>query len=360
MNPSIARDGATVPRAYHALAAAFVAFCTWLALRRADVYSAAMQEDRAVEWATVCVFAAAGTLLIIRAVRERRVFDALVGLFCLFFAGEEMSWGQRLFGMTPPAYFLEHNTQQEINVHNFGTLFSSPKWPLMLVIFGYSIVLPVVAMAERGRRLLARMGATPPPSPTIPWFVAAIVLLYWYPFRFTGEWVELLVGSAFFVAAGIPTTALFASLAGIAGAALVLTAWSARGETTAPGRLACATAEVRALAEGLAEGGAEPELLESRSVHKRLWTMSKEDYVDFTAIGARLNNVPCADAGQARGRRSYAVDPWGTAYWVRTSREAGSTMATVYSFGPNRRRDLDANAVHTGDDIVARATIASK
>lgn len=360
MKSPIVRDVATVPRAYHVLAAAFVGCCTWLALRRADLYSAAMQEDRAVEWATVWFFAAAGTLLLMRAVRERRLFDVLVGLFCLFVAGEEMSWGQRLFGMTPPAYFLEHNRQQEINVHNFGVLFSSPKWPLMLVILGYAVVLPVVAMAERGRRLLARVGATPPPAPTIPWFLAAVVLLYWYPFRFTGEWVELLVGSAFFVAAGVPTAALFASSGGIAAAALVLAAWSSRGGTTKPGQLACATAEVRALADGLAKGAAKPDLLQSRSVHKRLWTMSKEDYIDFGVIGERLNDVRCADEAEARGRRRYAVDPWGTAYWVRTSRDAGSTMATVYSFGPNRRRDVDADAVYTGDDIVARTTIGSK
>ena len=40
-----------------------------------------MQEDRLVEWASVFVFATAGIAQLIRAVRGRRPFDVLVGLF---------------------------------------------------------------------------------------------------------------------------------------------------------------------------------------------------------------------------------------------------------------------------------------
>lgn len=349
---------AVVPRAFHALAAGFVAACAWLALRQPDVYSAAMQEDRFVEWATVCFFAAAGVLLLVRAVRRRRVFDALVGLFCLFFAGEEMSWGQRLFGLTPPAYFLENNTQQEMNVHNFGVLFGSPKWPLMVVLVGYCALLPAIALTDRGRRLLSRVGATPPPTPTLPWFVAAIVLLYWYPFRFTGEWVELLVGATFFVASGTPAAAMLLASAGVGAASVALAALSARG-TSEPERVACATAEVQALADGLAIGGAQRDLVEARSIHKRLWTLRNEDYVDFNVLERRLADVQCGGKAEALYRRRYGVDPWGTAYWVRTARD-GPTVATVYSFGPNRRRDLDSDATHAGDDVVARATVSAK
>src|SRR5687768_3718807 len=120
---------APVPRLFHAVAAAFIAGCLWFADRRPDAYGAAMQEDRIIEWLTVFVFAAAGVIMLRRALRERRVFDGLVALFLLFVAGEEMSWGQRVLGLTPPAVFLEHNTQQELNVHNFAGLFGGPKEP---------------------------------------------------------------------------------------------------------------------------------------------------------------------------------------------------------------------------------------
>jgi hypothetical protein len=125
---------ADVPVGYHVAATAFVALCLALAVARPDSYRDAMQEDRFIEWASVVVFAAAGMSHVVRAARARRGFDVLVGLFLLVVAGEEMSWGQRLLGVTPPSYFLEHNTQQEMNLHNFGTVFGGPKGPFTLVL----------------------------------------------------------------------------------------------------------------------------------------------------------------------------------------------------------------------------------
>lgn len=44
----------------------------------------------------------------------------LLGAGLLFMSLEEISWGQRIFGVESPEWFLEHNTQQEITVHNLG------------------------------------------------------------------------------------------------------------------------------------------------------------------------------------------------------------------------------------------------
>jgi hypothetical protein len=43
-----------------------------------------------------------------------------VGILCLSFLGEEISWGQHWFGWEPTAYFAEHNRQGEMNVHNLN------------------------------------------------------------------------------------------------------------------------------------------------------------------------------------------------------------------------------------------------
>lgn len=42
------------------------------------------------------------------------------GLFAvlLLVAFEEISWGQRIFGIESPQYFVEHNLQKELNLHN--------------------------------------------------------------------------------------------------------------------------------------------------------------------------------------------------------------------------------------------------
>lgn len=49
-----------------------------------------------------------------------------LGLFIaamIFFAGEDLNWGQHYLGWTPPDYFLEHNHENEGNLHN--------TWPLL-------------------------------------------------------------------------------------------------------------------------------------------------------------------------------------------------------------------------------------
>ncbi|HSH45824.1 MAG TPA: hypothetical protein VK966_08210, partial [Longimicrobiales bacterium] len=124
----------------HVLAVVWVAGMLALGFTRPDVYEAILQEDRFVEWWTVSLFGAAGFLALRLAWRERRLFDALVGAFCVFVAGEEFSWGQRLLGLTPPDYFLEHNYQQEMTLHNFADLFGQPKWVLMWALLGFGVV----------------------------------------------------------------------------------------------------------------------------------------------------------------------------------------------------------------------------
>ena len=311
----------------------------WMAAYRPDAYGDAMQEDRLVEWLTVFIFAAAGIVTLRFALRRRRIFDALVGLFLLFVAGEEMSWGQRLLGLTPPPYFLEHNTQQEMNIHNFADLFGSPKGPFTLVLAGYALLLPLAARIRPLTRWLERVGATPPPAAAIPWFVVAIVLLTWYPFRFTGEWTELLAGSAFLVSAGASARTL-AALSPLALVfAVALQSWSGRGRSD-PALVSCASREADALARAM-----RLDLEASGNAHKRVWTMVDEGRLPASLVRDALASVGCPGGA---ARREFAVDPWGTAYWARVTRTDGPSKVSVYSFGPNRRRDPDG-----GDDIIA-------
>ena len=43
----------------------------------------------------------------------------IIGILAFLVAGEEISWGQHIFGFSSGDYFLEHNRQQETNLHNF-------------------------------------------------------------------------------------------------------------------------------------------------------------------------------------------------------------------------------------------------
>ncbi|MFL5739867.1 MAG: hypothetical protein ACJ75B_06590 [Flavisolibacter sp.] len=84
-----------------------------------------VHEDGIVEWLTVAGLALASVVSLIRFFRllgKRNAWFLMVTLglaLLLFFgAGEEISWGQRIFGIRSPEYFQKNNTQQELNIHN--------------------------------------------------------------------------------------------------------------------------------------------------------------------------------------------------------------------------------------------------
>jgi hypothetical protein len=321
-----------------------------------DRYDALLQEDRAVEWATVIVFGVAGIVRCYAALRAKRVFDFLVGVFCIFVAGEEISWGQRLIGYTPPGVFLEHNTQQEANVHNFAEVFGRPKWMLIFALGGYGLLLPMLARVGATRRLVDRVGATAPPLDVAPWFATVIALLIWYPLTFTGEWAELTAGWLFVASAPLsPKTVALTAVAAVP-VALAMTWLSAMRQPSDARQLVCARAETNALVEDIVRGQAgTPDLDAMTSVHKRVWSSVASGYIEDESL-RRFRAVSCQgeSVGEVSRRRRFIVDPWGTAYWIDVERQADSDAhrVLVYSFGPNRRRDLGA-----GDDVRAEGIL---
>jgi hypothetical protein len=88
-------------------------------------FEAYVREDGLVEWLTV-VGLLAGCFVclsrIVKLFKHKRgwfltvTFLLMVLLF--FVAGEEVSWGQRIFGLKTPEFFMEENSQHEINFHN--------------------------------------------------------------------------------------------------------------------------------------------------------------------------------------------------------------------------------------------------
>jgi hypothetical protein len=91
-----------------------------LAAFRSGLYSGLVREDRLLEWLQFGSYAAATGLAVAAGVRlERRGRRLSVLALCaLASAGEEISWGQRLFGFDPPDALEELNSQEELNVHD--------------------------------------------------------------------------------------------------------------------------------------------------------------------------------------------------------------------------------------------------
>jgi hypothetical protein len=92
-------------------------------------YRLLTKEDGIVEWlqvlALVVLFTMYLRLIVLLWRTGHRFYAALfvvaaAGVF--FIAGEEISWGQRLFGLTTPEELEEINNQGETNIHNIGPL----------------------------------------------------------------------------------------------------------------------------------------------------------------------------------------------------------------------------------------------
>jgi hypothetical protein len=85
------------------------------------------REDGPVESATCAGFVCASVLALVAArrllpARRPALAAAALGVVLLVAAGEEVSWGQRLFEVDTPAVLVDGNQQDELNLHNLEGL----------------------------------------------------------------------------------------------------------------------------------------------------------------------------------------------------------------------------------------------
>lgn len=337
-------------------------------------WSRLAQEDGVIEWATVAAFLGAALLHLGHARRSwrrtpappwlERVARAALGLFCVFVAGEEISWGQRLFAFKPPDAFLERNYQQELNVHNVlmdesGLGFALESKHLVAAIaIAFVVLLPLLVRS----RYLAGARAVAPSSILLPAGLVVLAAELSYPVELTGEGAELLLGLVLLSAAALEgrprASAVALAVTAPVVFGLVLAPLVARvtfGDDAAGS--AAARAELALLRRDLEQAGATPKLLHKGSVHKRVFTATRDGYLSLSGKsfleGQGTVAEPAGAAASARrDRRGYFLDPWNNPYWIAWSREKG--RVALYSFGPNRLRDTavrDADLA-AGDDLM--------
>jgi hypothetical protein len=85
------------------------------------------REDGPIEYAGFAAFLGASVLAFVAAGRVRQAHrQALaavaLGTVLLVAAGEEISWGQRVFGTETPTVLVDGNRQDELNLHNIDGL----------------------------------------------------------------------------------------------------------------------------------------------------------------------------------------------------------------------------------------------
>ena len=78
-------------------------------------------------------------------------------LLMFVFCGEEISWGQRIFGFGAPDAVAAANVQNEFNLHNLEIL-QTPKYRLLSLLMLFTgVVFPVAALFKSARSLFQRL-----------------------------------------------------------------------------------------------------------------------------------------------------------------------------------------------------------
>ncbi len=347
--------------------------CLWLVNAHApDLYYQMVQEDGAIEWGTFWAFLLAAGVAGAGALRQRNSDPSLpwcfvgICLFCFLVAMEEISWGQRLLGYRPPSYFLEHNFQQEFNLHNI-TSTKLRKIALKAIIVGYGVVLPLLLLVPGPRRLGRRLGLVSPPTALVPAFAATFLLYAVHPFKFAAEVAELMLGLGFLFALlvrarevplpapsvpryPIPAASIVLFVAIVAGLSLG-TGFLALNRSAHPETLEAARAEIAALKRDLLRTAEarDGELPKPCKIHKRLYSyVEKYDLEELHS----LEFSGLSERGVPRERMQFFLDPWNSPYWFRDrcTRDRKRRSTFVYSLGPNRRRDSSRWEIR-GDDL---------
>lgn len=131
------------------------------------------KEDGFAEYGTAFLLFCSSLLLISRFIKLQKYKKNLwklgilaIALVFLFGAGEEISWGQRIFNIESSEFFKENNAQSETNLHNLvvdgkkvNKIIFSQLLTAILVI--YLIITPFLYRKFEGVKKLANLFAIP-------------------------------------------------------------------------------------------------------------------------------------------------------------------------------------------------------
>jgi hypothetical protein len=169
-------------------------------------------EDGYVEYGTALFLFCSSLLLVYRFIKLYKLKKLLwrVGILAIilvfiFGAGEEISWGQRIFNVESSQYFLENNAQGETNLHNMvvdgkkiNKIIFSQLLTAILII--YLIFTPILFRKYKWVKNIATTFAIP----IVKWhqtiaFLVGTLLMSFIPSEYKWELYELAFSVIFFL-----------------------------------------------------------------------------------------------------------------------------------------------------------------
>jgi hypothetical protein len=190
-----------------------------------SLFLAVTDEDRLLEWLQFFGFAAAslfGLGCAWRLYRDGRrwlpLAYAVFALGCFFIAGEEIAWGQRIFGFGTPRSLEEINEQEEVTIHNINSVQNAGNAVFLLAGLYGSIGVWLIRWRLRGRSSATLDFLVPPLFLSSAFFVIFVykflraTVLPHSGFTITqiGEWPEFCLALGF----SVFTVLVFRRLAG--------------------------------------------------------------------------------------------------------------------------------------------------
>jgi hypothetical protein len=106
--------------------------------------------------------------------RIKRLALLLLALLLFFSAGEEVSWGQKIFNFSVPESIQEVNEQDELNVHNLEVFGGALSIDFLFKAFwaGFGVLIPVAsAISSRFREVVGRF------IPILPLWLAGLFVV---------------------------------------------------------------------------------------------------------------------------------------------------------------------------------------
>jgi hypothetical protein len=119
---------------------------------------------------------------------SRNIFFVILGILFIFGFGEEISWGQRIFGLSTPAVIESANTQGEMNIHNLSIFRAISMNRLFSFFwFTYCVLLPLASHgSKRVVKLTQRINL-----PTLPLNIGLLFLVNYLVSRIIALYVPL-------------------------------------------------------------------------------------------------------------------------------------------------------------------------
>ncbi len=164
----------------------FGLYVTLLSASDVDAYKYLIREDGVIEYGSSFFWFLSAIILVFCIVSARasgKIFNfrslpyLLLIVFFIICGGEEISWGQRIFDMDTSELLKRVNVQDEITLHNIGSIsvFSNTFFLLTIIFF---LVAPLIAMKTPNLGKLANYYAIPLPNRFVS-LVFIICLIVW-------------------------------------------------------------------------------------------------------------------------------------------------------------------------------------